>query len=387
MSRRRAARVSAAAVFTVAAGCASGNSAPTGSLDLTSGGGGSPGMSTTIYSQYGMTVFGGAGDCQSMACGISNSCSSQPWYSASSQRYGCGVHLQVTAPNGKCVVVQTEDAGPASWVESDAGTPILDSGPQVAQYLFGTDSLGWSDIKDNPGKYIVQVSTTSAALGPCSGDGGTTDSGGGGGASGSGGGSDGSGGGGGSGSGGGGASGSGGGGAGGSSGSGGGGSSGSGGSGGKGGSGGSGGSGSSGSDAGAYAFFEPRNVDRHHSVELMAGGSRSIPFTWQNAAGLAPPADLWVEVAGRPFLQVSSVDGHPFARAGLDVVALEAGTPYRILLEGHGDLVSASIVRQAGAVVLRSEVRGSGTGATGVATADVVLPGALWRASIVSDRL
>jgi uncharacterized membrane protein YgcG len=125
-------------------------------------------MSSKIYTSYGLTVFGGAGDCQPFACGGSNSCSSQPWYSASSQRYGCNVHLQVEA-NGKCVVVKTADAGPASWVESDAGTPILDASPSVAEYLFGVNSLGWSDLKNNPGTYEVQVQVTSAALGPCDG--------------------------------------------------------------------------------------------------------------------------------------------------------------------------------------------------------------------------
>jgi hypothetical protein len=127
-------------------------------------------MSSTIHSVYGLTVFGGAGDCQPLACGGANSCGSQPWYSASSQRYGCGVHLQVEA-NGKCVVVKTEDAGPASWVESDAGTPILDASPSVAKYLFGVSSLGWSDLKGHPGKYAVHVQTTSLPLGPCTGGG------------------------------------------------------------------------------------------------------------------------------------------------------------------------------------------------------------------------
>src|SRR5580692_7401323 len=135
----------ASVLFTIAAGCG-GNSQPTGSSSLASGSGSSPDMSTTIYPEYGLTVFGGAGDCQSFACTGANSCSSQPWYSASSQRYGCGVHLQVTA-GGKCVVVETQDAGPASWVEADAGIAILDAGPSVAEYLFGTNSIGWSDIK------------------------------------------------------------------------------------------------------------------------------------------------------------------------------------------------------------------------------------------------
>jgi len=369
MANRLRALAALPTLFIVGAGCVSGTSDPTDSQKLASGGGSSPGMSTTIESKYGMTVFGGSGDCQSMACGISNSCSSQPWYSASSQRYGCGVHLQVTA-NGKCVVVQTEDAGPASWVEADAGMPILDSGPQVAQYLFGTSSLGWSDIKSNPGKYVVQVSTTSAGLGPCGASG---DAGGGGGSAGSGGsgGTGGSGGG----SGGGGSSGSGGGGSGGGGGKGG--SSGS-------GSGGSGGASGSGGDAGsdAYAFVQHHNVNRHHPVALALGASRTLHFVWNEAAGLAPPADLWVEAGGRTLLQVASVDGRPFVRSGLELVALDRGASYRMVLERQDDRVNASVVGEAGKIVIRAQAP-----ALDDVGADVVLPGEMWRPSVVSEDL
>jgi hypothetical protein len=179
--------VSGSALFLLAAiGC----SADAGRVGKTSGAD-SDGMSTTIYSTYGLTSFGGSGDCQSVACGGTNSCDLQEWYSASSQRYGCNVHLQVTSvTNGKCVVVETEDAGPASWVESDAGIPILDASPSVALYLFGVSGgLGWSDNADNPGVYSVNVSVTDADLGPCDGSGGGT----GGGGTGGGGGGDGSG--------------------------------------------------------------------------------------------------------------------------------------------------------------------------------------------------
>lgn len=368
MAKRIGALVALPTLFIVGAGCVSGSSEPTGSQGLASGGGSSPGMSTTIESQYGMTVFGGAGDCQSLACGGSNSCSSQPWYSASSQRYGCGVHLQVTA-NGKCVVVQTEDAGPASWVEADAGIAILDSGPQVAQYLFGTSSIGWSDIKNNPGKYVVQVSTTSEGLGPCSatgdaGAGASTGSGDGGAAGddgGSGGGPGASGGG---------------------PGSSGGGSGGSGGGGSKGGGSGSGskGGGSGGADGGAYAFIQRGNVNRHYPIDLAMGASRSISFVWRDVSGLAPPADLWVEADGRPLLQVASVDGHPFARSGLEVVELDPGVSYRLVLERH-DTLSASVMGSGGEVMIRAQGRAANMGAA----FDVVRPGELLRSSIASD--
>ncbi len=88
-------------------------------------------MSSTIASKYGVTTFGGAGDYQATACG-GNTRTINKWYVASSQRYGCHVHLKVVSKSGKCVVVSTEDAGPASSVESKAGRPVLDASPSVA---------------------------------------------------------------------------------------------------------------------------------------------------------------------------------------------------------------------------------------------------------------
>jgi subtilase family serine protease len=156
---------------------------------------------------------------------------------------------------------------------------------------------------------------------------------------------------------------------------------------GSGGTGGSGSSGGGGADAGAgdggsYAFVRSHDADRHHSVELSPGASETIPFTWHDAAGLAPTADLWVEVDGRPVLQVSSVGSSPFARAGLEVVTLEAGTSYRIVLVRNDGTVSVSILRDTNEVVLgaRAEVFEA-------STADVVLPSTSWRKSISSDLL
>ena len=126
-------------------------------------------LSSSIHDSYGITMFGGAGDFQKMACGLSSRAAQQsnPYYVASSQRYGCKVHLKLTTKSGKCVVVSTEDAGPATWVETKAGTPILDSSPATVKALFGNVSLGWSDLKKNPGKYAVTATRTSLPTGPC----------------------------------------------------------------------------------------------------------------------------------------------------------------------------------------------------------------------------
>jgi hypothetical protein len=128
-------------------------------------------MSKVIAPAYGITTFGGPGDREpSMACTRQSSAASQIYYVASSQRYGCLVRLRLVA-NGKCVVVRTEDAGPAAWVEARAGVPVLDASPTVAGLLFGERSLGWSDLKKSPGKYVVAAARTTLPLGPCDPDG------------------------------------------------------------------------------------------------------------------------------------------------------------------------------------------------------------------------
>jgi hypothetical protein len=175
-----------------------------------------------------------------------------------------------------------------------------------------------------------------------------------------------------------------------------------GGSGGAGGAGGGGGSGGGGVDAGSgsgsgggdeagpkgYAFFEKHQDDRHHEVELASGGRQEIAFTWHDAAGLAPAADLWVDVLGRRVLQVSSVGGRPFARSGLDVVTLDPETLYRVSLVRSDDTVTVSIELSNGEVALRAQsTASSATPGSDAPLADVVLPGATWRRSIVSDTL
>jgi hypothetical protein len=112
---------------------------------------------------YYLTSFGGPGDGQSLACG-GNSDDGNWYYAASSQRYGCGTHVQVTA-NGNCVVAETEDYGPDVCVEAAAGGPILDASPLLAMALFGESELGWSDHA------AIQVTVVDASvpLGMCAG--------------------------------------------------------------------------------------------------------------------------------------------------------------------------------------------------------------------------
>ena len=114
---------------------------------------------------YVITTFGGETESQPMSCG-SHTKSGSWYYAASRQRYGCGSKIQIEA-NGKCVVAQTDDYGPDVCVENAAGMPIIDVSPLVAQDLFGTSGMGWSDKKTVT---VTQVAKDTA-LGPCSGKG------------------------------------------------------------------------------------------------------------------------------------------------------------------------------------------------------------------------
>ncbi len=141
-------------------------------------------MSTAIHTTYGITTFGGPGDYQTLACTGKSSRVDQQYFVASSQRYGCGVHLKLVTASGKCVVARTDDAGPATFVETHAGIAVMDSSPTVTKYLFGiSDGLGNSDLRQHPGRYNVTVTKTTLPLGPCDGsaDPGTSDPGSGGG--------------------------------------------------------------------------------------------------------------------------------------------------------------------------------------------------------------
>jgi hypothetical protein len=163
---RKLTSVGALMVFGLATHCAADPVAEDGE------GATSSALSSRIYGTYGVTMFGGAGDFQKMACGLSSRAAQQsnPYYAASSQRYGCKVHLKLTTDAGACVVVSTEDAGPATWVENKAGTPILDVSPAAMKELFpGVGSLGWSDLRKHPGAYDVTAVKTSLPLGPCTG--------------------------------------------------------------------------------------------------------------------------------------------------------------------------------------------------------------------------
>jgi hypothetical protein len=144
-------------------------------------------------------------------------------------------------------------------------------------------------------------------------------------------------------------------------------------------------------DGGGYAMIMPAPRDHHHPFRLESGASTSISFSWTNAAGVEPPADLWVESNGPPLLQVVSVDAHPFARVGLDVVPLTSNVQYRLVLEGDGKSVHVMLLDGAGEegnvvieVKTKPLVRSLAPEAPVV---DVVLPGPQWRKSIVSNAL
>ena len=86
------------------------------------------------------------------------------YYATGAYSFGCFSQLKLEA-NGKCVVVDVVDQGPAAWVEEKAADRcgdlgyIIDASPVVAKDLFNVKSAGWSDclkIKVTPVAQKVQ---------------------------------------------------------------------------------------------------------------------------------------------------------------------------------------------------------------------------------------
>ena len=95
---------------------------------------------------YYLTTFGGGADAQHTACG--RPVDGSWFYIAGERRFGCGARVAITNPmTGVACVAEVVDDGPACFVEESAGGPVIDASPLVAQHLFGTRSIGWSDRK------------------------------------------------------------------------------------------------------------------------------------------------------------------------------------------------------------------------------------------------
>jgi hypothetical protein len=120
---------------------------------------------------------------------------------------------------------------------------------------------------------------------------------------------------------------------------------------------------------------------RRHAVALADGASEVVFFSWNEAAGLAPAADLWVESNGRTLLQVTSEGAHPFARAGLEVASLHPRETYRLSMKRVGDSIHLDLLTARGDPVLVE----TGLLAAGSDGPDVFLPPMLFRHSITSS--
>jgi hypothetical protein len=84
------------------------------------------------------------------------------WFSADRNRFGCGNKIRVTNPaNGKSAVLMVVDAGPACWVEQEAGTGVLDMSYRATEFLFG-GAVGVSEMEK---VHVVEVAADTP-LGP-----------------------------------------------------------------------------------------------------------------------------------------------------------------------------------------------------------------------------
>jgi len=100
---------------------------------------------------YYLTSYGAPGDASfgTPACG-GKKVDGTWYYSTGAYTFGCNSKLKLEA-NGKCVVVEVVDNGPAAWVEAKAAAScgglgyIIDASPLASKALFGSSSAGWSD--------------------------------------------------------------------------------------------------------------------------------------------------------------------------------------------------------------------------------------------------
>jgi len=124
-------------------------------------------------------------------------------------------------------------------------------------------------------------------------------------------------------------------------------------------------------------IFKRQMADRHHLIGLTTGATETFDFAWHDAAGAAPPADLWIESNGKKILQVSAINHSPFLRSGLDIVPLTPEANYRVKFDRADDSVNVTVLDSADKVVMQTH--------TAAPVADVVLPSTFWRASVAAD--
>jgi len=105
--------------------------------------------------QYYLTDFCGGYPHSETSCG--EYCDAYKYFTADRQRFGCNAYLTLCG-RGKCVNAKVIDAGPANWVENDAGMPIIDASPAVCQFLMGASSCGWSD------RFLITAVVTKASM-------------------------------------------------------------------------------------------------------------------------------------------------------------------------------------------------------------------------------
>lgn len=87
------------------------------------------------------------------------------WYSADSDRFGCGTRIRVTNPDdGTSAILAVIDRGPNCSIENNVDEWVLDMSYRASYYLFGgpTSATEHADV-------LVEVVDPSTPLGPASG--------------------------------------------------------------------------------------------------------------------------------------------------------------------------------------------------------------------------
>jgi hypothetical protein len=120
-------------------------------------------------------------------------------------------------------------------------------------------------------------------------------------------------------------------------------------------------------------------VPQHHIEPIPTTGDLSVTVVWQNAAGLPAPADLTVTADGNgaPLLQIFSNGSQAFARAGMQVTAIQPNVPYQVAISQSGDVVLAVLERSSQVLLSATEQVSSPA-----PFADFITPGLYYRQDV-----
>jgi hypothetical protein len=123
----------------------------------------------------------------------------------------------------------------------------------------------------------------------------------------------------------------------------------------------------------------PDTTPQHHMYPIPASGPLVVSFFWNASAGPAAPVDLTVVADGNgtPLFQVFSSGFQAYARVGLQVIPIQPGVSYTVVMLQSGDVVTADL-QLGGQILLTASEQASSADPFG----DFITPGFYYRQNV-----